>query len=195
MDAGATRRECATDLHLGQTLVSTFIKLSDLAPEIRHLVAWGRSSDVTIAFSAAVQLTRLRYGTDQIALANDVLLYGLTSNEVVQIVQKRERSSSSLARCVQEVLRLRPQIEVRHLFIGSISSGAVRERLGKISQTEKDKVFERALDAVFDRKLSASGRLGVSYFTIVASQDLPVALRLDPDDLERMINESLFQVR
>ena len=193
IQAGSTREQCSEQLNLGRTIVASFIKLPNLAPEIQHLAAWGRSTNASISFSSLAQLTRLHQRRDQINIADAVLRYSLTSNEVVQIVQLAERSIMPATQCVREVLRLRPQIQSRHLFVGSLRNHDLRLYLANLNQIERDRLFNCALDSVFLHRTSVSGRLGTKYFTILSSENLPSLLCVESDALEKTLTDVLDQ--
>lgn len=194
VEAGATRKEAVEDLGIGQTQVATFLKLPDLAPEIRHLADWGGSTNGSISFSSLAKLSRLP-GAAQIEAANAILRYGLTWKEVVQLVQIADRSAKPMAQCIDEVLKLRPQVETRHLFVGAIISESVRQHIEGCTQRERDKLFENALGLLLGRKGLVSGRLGAANFTILSSQNLPKLIGLEPDNLEKAVNDALEQAR
>ena len=192
--AGSTRKECAEGLHLGQSQVATFLKLPDLAPDIQHLAGWGSSTSASISFSSLAELARLRQ-PDQIEAASAILKHQLTWKEVVQLVQMADRSAKPMAQCIDEVLNLRPQVETRHLFVGAITSGSLRQHLETLIQRERDELFESALKALLGRKDLVNGRLGDNNFTILSSQDLPKLFGLKPDEIEKAVNAAVEQAR
>ena len=192
--AGSTRKQCAEGLGLGQSQIATFLKLPELAREVQHLADWGGSTSASISFSSLAELARLRH-PEQAEAANAILRYGLTWKEVVQLVQIADRGAKPVAQCLQEVLRLRPQIETRHLFVGAITSESLKRHIQGLSQRERDKLIEGALAALLDHKGTIRGRLSPNSFTILSSQDVPKLLGLKPDDLERAINDAAEQTR
>ena len=191
---GATRHDCATELGLGQTQVSTFLKLLDLSVEIQHLADWKGTKNATIPFSTLAELARLA-PQDQIQAVNSVLRYGLTWKEVVQIVQIAKRSDTAISECVTDVLNLRPEVVTRHLFVGAITSERLTRQIKAIDQGERDRLFARALSRLVGSSYSAQGRLGESKFTILSDHDLSSLLGTDPDELEKTINELLETLR
>src|SRR5688500_16600344 len=88
-DAGSTASVSAEATHLSSSMVGRFLRLTDLAPDIQHLVDWGQSGS-TLSFSSAFELSRLR-PEDHQAVAIAVLEHGLSSAEVRQLVQLRLR--------------------------------------------------------------------------------------------------------
>lgn len=190
----STRKQCAKALNLGQTQVTTFLKLLDIAPEIQHLADWGGSANASIAFSSLAELARLGQ-SEQVEAANAILRYGLTWKEVVQLVQIADRSGQPIGLCKDEILKLRPQVETRHLFVGAIISESLRRYIESCLQSERDKLLEDALAKLLGRKGLVNGRLGAKNFTIISSQDVSKLLGLDPDELEKAINEALERAR
>ena len=194
IQAGSTRSECAEALQVGSTQVATFLKLLDLADNIQHLADWGNSTSASISFSALAEFARLRK-SDQIEAARAVLQYQLTWKEVVQITQMVDRSAKPMRECVDDVLKLRPQVEKRHLFVGAIVSEKLRDILSSLTQQERDRLFQAAIAALGLEAPSVSGRLGDGNFTILSSANLTQLLGLNPDELERAVNDALEQAR
>lgn len=190
--AGATRKECADGARLGQTQVSTFLKLTELAPEIQHLADWGGSNSASVSFSSLAELARLPRN-DQKEAAAAILRHKLTWKEVIQLVQMADRSGKLISQCIEDVLKLRPQVETRHLFVGSITSEVLRERLKTMTQIERDKLFDRALRDTLGLSISVSGRLGIDTLTILSPEDLSKVLQLKPDEIETSVNDALEQ--
>ena len=88
------------------TMIGRFKRLLNLSPELRHLVDWG-SSNSTISFTAASEVARLD-PDDHGAVLNSILENGLNKNEVMQVVQIRNRSSKNISECIEDVIKLRP---------------------------------------------------------------------------------------
>lgn len=192
--AGSTRKQCAEALNLGQTQVATFLKLLDLAPDIQHLADWGRSTNASVSFSSLAELAQLSQ-PKQSEVANAILRYGLTGKEVVQLVQIANRSKKPIAKCIDDIIRLRPQVETRHLFVGAITSESLRQHIESCLQSERDKQFEEALTMILGRRGLVSGRLGSTNFSILSSQALSKLLGLSPDELEQAVNDALERVK
>lgn len=194
VDAGTTRKQCADALNVGLTQISTFLKLLDLVPDIQHLADWRGSANATVPFSSMAEVARLE-GKDQEQAAHGILRYGLNWKEVVQLVQIVARSGRPVSECVKTVLALRPEIQIRHLFLGEISSEDLQNFLKKRSQQERDTLFDRVLGSFLGKTGLIDGRLNYANFTIVSSQDLPGLLGVGADDLEAEINEMLARMR
>jgi len=91
--------------------------------------------------------------------------------------------------CINIILKMRPQVEVRHLFVGSIAHD-VRERLRGLTQGRRDEIFQTMLATKF-KDLFASGRLGLERFTLVGGTELGEAVKSRKEQLEGQINEVL----
>jgi len=189
IESGSTRKECADRLQIGATQVSVFLDLLKLSPEIQHLADWAGGSGSTVAFSSLAQLAGLKEQFDQPRAAEAILTHRLTWKEVVQLLQLKKRSGNTIDQCIDAVLKLRPQIETRHIFVGSIVEGALRSTLSRLPQLQRERLFERALRKVLGAAEGFAGRLGVSKFTIVGPRQPAALLGLDADRFETAINE------
>jgi hypothetical protein len=179
LDAGASLEDCAKEVKFrGTTQVSRFLAVRRLPPSILHLVDWGHSSDSTIGFTTAVELARVQEDDGKAStskpvlehIANAILEHGLQTDEVRQIVQIRKRSGRPIEECVSEVIRMRPTIERRYVFIGAIQDENVRAAIGRLTQAERNSVLHSSLSAIGLK--SVSGRLGERLFTLVGGDDL-----------------------
>lgn len=190
MDGGSTLAECAEELDIGPTQIRSFLKLLDLTPEIQHLADWKGKKAATISFTALAQLARLR-PADQSLVAKAILRHCMTSAEVIQLVQIMQRSGRPASACIDDALKLRPQVETRHLFVGSIVSETTKQSVGILQQEKRDILMAQVLETIFSGDYEASGRLGPKDFTILSNHDLVTLLGLDPDELETLVNRGL----
>ena len=185
-------RSCSETLGIGSTQIRTFLRLLDLTPEIQHLADWRGSQNASVSFSSLAELARLR-PDDQVQATKAVLRHRMTWKEVVGLVQILERSGRSAADAIEDVLKLRPQIETRHLFVGSIGADETRYAIDCLPQSERDKLMARTLQALVGADYQATGRLGPSHFTILSLHDMSSFLGLEPDALEVTFNKMLDQ--
>lgn len=173
----------------GTSWVSRFINLLKLTPDVQHMVDWGKSGS-SLSFTAAVDLSRLSDVDDQRAAVKAVLEYGFSSPEVRQLVQARLRSQKPIEECVASVLKMRPQIEIRQVFIGAVLDEVVREKLRVITQRRRDEVFQGVV-AKACPSVRVSGRLGAERFNLVGGADFGLFLKSEKNKLEREINRQL----
>lgn len=188
--AGESRRSCSATLGLGTTQVSTFLKLLSVSTEIQHLADWRSSRSATISFSTLAELARLS-PPDQLKAAQSVIRHGLTWKEVIQLVQIADRSGKKIEECISDVLRLRPQIETRHLFVGAISSASFKRHLRNLSQSERDHLLTRVLIRLVGPDYAIQGRLGFKEFTILSEHELVRLLGQKSDEIEQTVNNLL----
>ena len=164
LDQGESLRGCAKAIQLaGVGHIGRFLRILELPVNLRHLVNWGAGKNF-IGFTAAVELVRLRDTEDQRAVAASILSHGLNSKEVRQVVQLRERSGRSVGDCIGEVLGMRPTIERRYVFVGTVAEEHV-SRLDSLTQAARDSMLEDGIRR-FGLK-GATGRLGARFFTLV----------------------------
>ena len=171
---GVSLEACAKAIQLdGTGHIGRFLRILDLPNDIRHLVDWGSGKNF-ISFTSAVELTKLKDTGDQRAVAEALLSNGLTSKEVRQVVQLRDRSTRTITACLQEILDMRPRIEKRFVFVGSVASDNV-EALERLTQTVRDAILALGIEDMGLR--SATGRLGARFFTLVGNERFDASMR------------------
>jgi hypothetical protein len=193
LDAGSTLQEIAEFLQLeGTSVLTKFVRLLRLSPNVRHLVDWGRS-DSTIGFTAASEVARLNDHEGQAQLCQAALQHQLGSAEMKQILQLHQRSGRPIANCVEEILKLRPRVQTVHVLLGAVTAPDVRKRLASLSQAERDTVLRSAMKSAFPRLAKFGCRLGAERFTITGDEDVPAELNQGGRDFEAAINDALAE--
>ena len=191
-DSGISTEECAKEIGLDKSGIGRFLRILDLPEDIQHLVSWGAKKG-GIGFSAATQLARLEDAEDRYVVVDSILTKGLNSKEIQQIVQLKTRSGREVNECLKEVLGMRPMIEKRHVFIGTIENQDVKSVLADLTQAERDVVLKSSIVAL--RLGDVSGRLGKRIFTLVGSDSLDVAIQsIGPDNLEEQLIAQIQKV-
>jgi hypothetical protein len=186
--AGASLADCAKAVQLeGPTWVGRFLNLLKLPDDVRHLVDWGRGAGA-VTFTSAADIARLEDLNDRRAAIQAALAHNLSTKEVRQLVQLRKRSTRTIEECTEGVLKMRPQVEVRHVFIGSVAEG-LRDRLRGLGQYARDEIFAKVVKEVVGP--GVSGRVGAERFTVVGGKQFGAVVAAKKDFLEREINERL----
>ena len=162
-------------------------RLLALAPDIQHLVGWGKPSASTLPMKSAQQIARLSSWPDQLTAAEATLVHELTSEETRQVVESRIRSQKPVDDCINDVLRLRPTIERKYLFLGAIISSRVCRHLETLTQAERDEVFKTSISHCYDNWPQWSGKLGASRFTVSGAADLAQVIDQLPSGFEQAI--------
>jgi hypothetical protein len=190
--SGASYKEIAGAIQLdGTTMITRFIRLLDLHPDIKHLVNWGRT-DATIPFSICSELAKLNK-EDQVIVSKSILENNMNKSEVIQIVQLRKRSSQTIDQCIESALRMRPSITKLHIILGAINSEKLIIFLSSITQNIRDDLLKQAILEIAPELSNFSCRLGIKKFTIVGKGNVLAPLLKVKDNLESRIQESLFQ--
>lgn len=189
-EAGASLSECAEAIHLNGTgHIGRFLQILNLPSDLRHLVDWG-ASNKTIGFSTAVELSRFRDDADQRFVANAILEEKLKAKEVQQVRQLRFRSHRPIEECVREVVGMRPTVEKRYVFIGSLISPQITGALADLKQEERDSILESGLKAM--ELHNATGRLGLRFFTLVGDSEFNKSMmELGKENLEALIKRQI----
>ena len=169
---GTSFREIAQLVNFGSTSTLREIhRLLALSPDIQHLVGWGKPTASTLPMKSAQQIARLSSWPDQLAAAEATLLHELTSEETRQLVEMKMRSLEPIDDCIDAILRLRPIVERRYLFLGAVTSSQVCQHLETMTQVERDEVFEASVNHCFGDWPQWSGKLGPSRFAITGGAD------------------------
>jgi len=193
LKCGTTLQEVAEFLHLeGTSVLTKFVRLLKLSPEVRHLVDWGRS-DSTIGFTAASEVARLTDAESQMQLCQAGLQHQLGSGEMKQIVQLRQRSGRPLADCIGEIVGMRPQLQRIHVLLGAVTPPDVRARLAALSQAERDTALRSAVQRAFPRLAKFGCRLGAERFTITGGDEVSAELVHGGNEFEAAINDALAE--
>jgi hypothetical protein len=190
---GGSLSDCAKAASLeGTTQVSRFLRLQKLPESVWHLVGWGSVAG-TIGFSSGAEIARLEDDAEEEALVNGVLTNRLSGSEVRQVVQLRKRSKRSLDDCLNEVVGMRPRVEKRYVYVGAVTTDALKKSLAAMTQAERDQLLGKVVGAVMGAKGLALTRLGTDRFTLVGSADFGEAINRQKDSLEQEINAALLK--
>ncbi len=173
-DGGHTLAECAEVIRIDGTGLARFLRILELPEELRHLVDWGGGSEA-IGFSCAAELVRVGGEENQRVVGKAVLEHGLSSKEVRQVGQLVRRSGRSVDVCLREVLGMRPRVEKRYVFIGSVSDKCVQEALKGRPQRVRDAILAAGVVDVGLR--NAAGRLGTGTFTLVGDEGFEASMK------------------
>jgi len=187
INAGTSVQQLASALLFADsTLVMRFRRLLKLPSAIKHLVGWRGKS--CLSFETASAIARLQSQKEQETVAKAVLEHRLTKPEVYQIVQIQERSGKPITECTEDVLRMRPQIEKRHILIGAIISPNVRKFLVRMTQQERDQFLKNAVNLHASELPPWEGHLGVDRFTLVGNEDFGITVQRLPGGFEEAVN-------
>lgn len=189
VDAGTTIKELSGEIMLHSRSTARYLQLSNLSSEMQLLVGWGGKS--RISFSTASEIARIKTIDEQSYLGRATLENNLSSKEVIQIIETRTKFSRPISDCVEEIIKMRPQIIRRYLFIGGVQSLEVRGKLANMTQRERDSLFKRVIKSVLPSVPSCEGQLGKNRFSMVGNEVLDQVLSKLPSDFESIFNKYL----
>jgi hypothetical protein len=173
------------------SMILKFERLLELSQEIKHLIDWGQSNS-TIAFTSAAEIAKLTDPKEQQLIADTILKEKLTKTEVIQIIQAKKRSTKSITVCIDEAIKLRPQIEHKFVYIGAIIHKSLIELFTQKTQLERDRILVGALNTTIPSTISWEGRLGTDRFTLVGSEDFAAQIQKMMPEFEAKINSLLL---
>lgn len=175
------------------SMITKFERLLSLSPEIRYLIDWGQTPS-SIPFSSAAEISRLLDEGEQKLVADALLENSLTKNEIIQIIQARLRSSKTINECIDETIKLRPQIDHKFVYIGAILDNDIKIFLQSLTQFERDTLLNNVINQIIPEKIPWDGRLGIERFTIVGSKYFSTIIESLENGFENNINSLLIEI-
>lgn len=172
------------------SMILRFERLLELSPDIRYLIDWGQSSS-SIAFTSASEIAKLKDFEEQKLLADVIIKERLSKAEVVQIIQTKKRSKKPLSTCIDEAIKLRPQIDRKYVYLGAITDEDLLILLSQMTQLERDRLLERSFTDIIPQTVQWEGRLGTDRFTLVGPEDFADHIQKMTPSFEERINSLL----
>jgi len=167
--SGASTKMCAQAVGLtGPSMISRFIQLLKLGPKISYMVDWGQSGSM-LSFASAWRLAELSE-LEQELVTPQIIAHQMNKEEVRQLIQLRKRSQKNINECVNDVLRMRPTITKRYVFLGAIMEASVRMRLGDLRQVERDEIFASVIDELWGKLPNTTMHLGAERFSVATDE-------------------------
>ena len=168
LDSGIPLRDCADAINLNGTgHIGRFLRILELPNDLQHLVGWGSDKDC-IGFSSAFEIVRLNNANDQRLVTEAILKHNLNSKEVRQLVQLKRRSQKTIPECIEDVLKMRPIIKKRYIYIGSLIDHKIEAKLVNLTQNDRDRILKSSISHIGLK--GVSGRLGAKIFTLVGGE-------------------------
>ena len=185
---GQSLEDIAKEVPLSVTNIKRFLNLLDLPKDIKDWVDWADKN--FISFSSAVELAKISDSDDKLIVAKSILKDRLSSKEVEQVAQLQKRAKKSIEECIKEIVGMRPTVERRYVFIGSVVDKHIRNALSKLTQNKRDMILAACLEKI--NLEGAVGRLGEQFFTLVGSDSFNDSMRaIGKENLEKQIQ---FQI-
>lgn len=192
IDAGISLEKCAKEVKLDKTGIRRFQRLTGLPEDLRHLIVWGTNKDDGIGFSTAVELSKIKNPDEQRSISTMVLANNLSSKETRYLIQLRERTGRTIDDCLLEILNLRPTIEKRYVFIGSVNDRGVQNVLAGLTQNKRDSILASGI--IHLEFQGATGRLGKQVFTLVGDERFNESMRrIDKDSIETRLRNYISE--
>ena len=111
-----------------------------------------------------------------------VLKYTLRKSEVQQITEIKKKFKKPIEECIESILKLRPEVIQRYVFIGSITDQNLISRLNELSENERNATFINILSTHISLQTDYSGRLGENKFSLVGDESFAQEIKkLKPD--------------
>ena len=193
LEDGEKRTDIADKLHLeDSSIIGHFIRLRSLPPQVQQLIGWG-SDPTTVSFTAAAVIARLDSAQKQSTLAKAALENQFNKSEITQVVQIWKRSGKPIENCIKSVLDRRPVVERRHVIIGQLQSGSLKDKLKQFSQLERNNLLQSVLEQHVPSTQCLGSKLGDEYFLLVGDEHFHTVIINLPRGFEKSITEHLIQ--
>lgn len=187
---GATLKDCANAVYFdGTSMISRFLRLLRLVPELKLLVDWGQSG-VTMGFTASHELARLE-ADDQIIASRLILQNQLTKKEVEKVVRLKLKTNCSVNECIDQILRLRPKVVKKNVYLGAVTFDKLQAYLLRVSQNERDLLLKQALQSRLPQLENYVCRLSSERFLIVGGDEVEKILDSIDEGFESFVNLAL----
>jgi len=146
-----------------------------------------------MSFAAGWRLAELNEDEQRTA-TGQIMANQLTKGEVGQIVELKKRSGRPITECIGEVLRMRPSVIRKYVFLGAVVGDVVKLHLMNLRQSERDAMLSTVLKNLYGQLPKTSARLGVDRFTIVTDEQGASQLKqVGRPTFEAAINRSLAE--
>lgn len=123
-------------------MIGRFLSLRRLPANVQDEVGWGRGRG-SLNLTQAQEIARLPDLRDQSLLALSVVEHNMSGAEVRSVVQLVRDARDTCARATEKTLALRPELQRRHVLLGSIRDLRIQRRLAGMSdQVRRDLVSE-----------------------------------------------------
>ena len=115
----------------------------------------------------------------------------LTKGEIIQITQLLKRSNREVGECISEVLKMRPQVIQKYVFLGAILSPETQNAVNQLTQLDRDQLLKRTLETISPLLLNIECRLTNNRFILIGDYSLNSVLTELPEGFEKAINQAL----
>ena len=192
INAGASLEDCEQEINLDKTGIRRFQLITALPEDLRHNIVWGTNKEGGIGFSTAVELSKIKDTNEQRVVSTAILANNLSSKETRYLIQLRHRTGRSIDNCLSEILKMRPTIERRYVFIGSIIDPELQNTLAGFTQNERDNIFASSIERLGLK--GAAGRLGGQVFTLVGDERFNQSMkRIGKDSIETRLRNYISE--
>jgi hypothetical protein len=190
IEAGESIESVSDTISLSKSVIRSFLSLLRLPEKVQLIVGWG-TDPTTVAFSSAIEITRLESDSEKISLAMAILENSLNLKDVTQAVQIHKRSNKTMEETIEAVLNQRPTIEKRHLIIGEITSPLVLGIFSHLDEVEKNDLLSRSLQRFGPGRPTYGSKVQDKFFVVVCDDLYFKELISLGEDIESAVTELL----
>jgi hypothetical protein len=120
-ETNETWNEIASRIGIGKDQINAFRKLLKLPKQVHYAIGWGDTNEDKLAFTTASIIAELDEEEEMEILCKVALSNKLKKEETERVLQlKKMHISKNIKECVNDVLKLRPIIEIGYIIVSSV---------------------------------------------------------------------------
>ena len=153
IDECGSKTEVLERLPLKLEMFEEFLKLQKIPKGYQNVIVWGTSTNEGISLTSAIRIARLKDSHDMEILLDASMTHKFKKLEIENIVSLKNKTEISIEECIEKVVKFRPVIEHRYMFVFDIDPNFVKKLSAKtISKEESPVIILKGLVSRFISK-------------------------------------------
>ena len=150
VDECGSKTEVLERLPIKSDMLELFLKLQEMPKGYQNVIVWGTSTTEGISFSSAGRIVGLKDSRDKEILSDAAMMHKFLKTDIENIVSLKNKTKISIEDCIEKVVKFRPVIEHRYMFIFEIDPNFVRRLTDEpISKEESPEIILKNLVSRF----------------------------------------------
>jgi len=159
IDECGSKTQVLERLPIKSDMLEQFLKLQEIPKGYQNVIVWGTSTTEGISFTSAVRIARLKDSRDKEILSDASMMNKFSRKEIENIVALKNKTEISIEDCIEKVVKFRPVVEHRYMFIFDIDAEFVKRLSDTI--TPKEESPEIILKGLISRFISLEDILAI----------------------------------
>ncbi len=195
VDEGMSKKDISEVLDTELSNVNNYFdRMKKLIPEVQELVGWLQTDkkQLKLGYSSVWHYSRLG-DEGQKWIYKRHLENNCTRDEIRDTAQLLDRGFGTLEECFEEILDRRAKKMVQTLVTGKIMNDDLIIKLNTISQSDRDKIFEKVISELFGHETPVKTTLTTHKFHLLinSKKENDVYTKMIADGFEEKITNLL----